>query len=425
MRLSRSRSAGLLAVLLLGALACKAEAFGADDVMIDPSTVTVLGGVAFAGGTLTLQSPAFSELAEEPVSATIGGVSTAVLPHKARTDLITLMVPSTLRGGKFPLSLRLPHQLDLSLGEIQISGFAPMRYVLGTTLGTAQVLPHLPGIVATDYPSWHIVVLNARDATFKAESTLGGHYGVGSSVVENSVMANVSGWRRVGWSLGRTTLDSTTFGYDFPLMHELAPGVILAAAKGGYSYLNWGYVDGYGYPDHIAYSQDGRWAVPDHWNSDSGVLVWDNASGTHGWSPRWRRARTAFLPSGELLAVGIRDALAPYDTVATPWLARIDPETRMVLDSVALPSEISSFASIGTTSAGWIVLSWWGEGTWEVSIRDPATLLEIGRSSVAFGIPQRVGESLLLVDDPLLHRWYLVPEDQSDGTTAIATFLMP
>lgn len=402
---------------------CQAETFGADDIAVDPSTVTLVGGVAFAGGILTLQAPAFAELAEGPVSATIGGMNTVALPHAAGSDLVRVFVPGALRGGSVTLSLRLPNQSELSLGKIQVGGFAPMRHVLGSIEGTAQVLRRLPGIAATDL-SFRPIVVDARNATVRTESISGSHYGVGATFEENTIVANVVGWRRLSWSQGTVRLDSTVFGYDSPLVHELAPGVTLEAAKGGYSYLHWGFLDGYGYPDHVAYSGDGHWAVPDHWNSDSGVLIWDRELGSSAWSPRWRRVRTGFLPNNTFVVAGTREG-QPFDTTQAGWLARIDPATGTVLDSVQLDEEIGAYPSLGVTSQGWIVLSRARADTWEISIRDPSTLREVGRSSVELGVDRSPGGALLLVDDPLLHRWYLVQENQTDGPIAIATFLTP
>jgi hypothetical protein len=421
MRLARTTSL----LFLLGALACDAETFGADDIQIDPANVAVVGRGAIAGAILTLQAPEFAHLSEEPKSGSIGGVPVAMLPRDPASDTIRLVVPGDIAGGQAAITLRFPTQGEVPLGTIAVAGFAPMRYVAGSTWSVAQVLPYLPGIVTSDLSG--TLVVDARTATARQIPTNQQIDGIGSTFVGNSfVIDDWSGWRRATMSLGQVRVDSAWLGWSGAgPTHELAPGVSLQAIKGGYSDLNTGdlssgYLDGYGYPEHVAYSANGRWSVPDHWRSDSGLLVWDRQLASYFWMPRWRMVRTAFLPNDELVVVGSRDG-EPYDYTQPIWLARIDPATRTVLDSVDLGRSVGKYPSLGTTSQGWIVIAWGGVNSMEVSIRDPQTLDEIGRASAPTR-PTGEGYACLLVDDPSTRRWYLIAEGQS-GTIEIATFL--
>jgi len=414
-----------LLLLLLGALGCSAETFGDGDILVDPNAPWVVEGDRLPGSVVVLSAEWITKLPDSLALRIDDRPVVRVGRPPDREDALAVPLPIDLEAGSHRIEL-VGHPFGTTeiVGTVNTGGFTAMRYVRGSIFSVAQVLPQLPGIVAPAADRSGVLVVDARSGTVKSIPMNEQFDGLGSTFAASSFVSNHGiGWRRTTWLLGQARIDSAYLGWaGAGPIHELAPGVRLQAVKGGYSYLGSTTQIGYGYPEHVTYSGDDRWAVPDHWRSDSGVLLWDRQSASYEWMPRWRRVRTAFLPNSELVVVGSREG-EPYDYTQPIWLARIDPATRTVLDSVDLGANVGVYPSVGTTSQGWIVISWGDADRLETSIRDPHTLGEIGRASTP-GVQGAQGYTFLLIDDPTTRRWYLVAEGQRE-TIAIATFQYP
>jgi len=444
-------------LLLLGALACDAETFGAGDIVVDP-TATVLEGALLPGARLTLTAPSL-QWARSPMIVVIDGSAEAAATRTPdRLDQISFQLPQDLATGSHRLELRADGISTGWVASIRSGGFSEVRYVAGALEGILQPIPGrvelVGGVRNIGSDNDRIGILDLQNARLIIPE--GGeyraHFGLGTSTRPGAFTLSLEiddAWRPAGMRLGKLVVDSTDLWGGSLLVHEIGPGVYLDAAEHGVAHI-WGpSVDPeapwmvYVYSDalHLTTTGDGSWAIPGHTRSDSGVLIINRTNGRSHWSPRWRVASTAGGAAGEVFVLGYRDE-DPW-TEAPLWLGRIDAATGALLDStlVLTPSGEPRMTSLGRVyalqSADYLVLVfpvggvpdgfqiWTVGGYWELSIRDRTTLAEIAhvRSPVAAD-GCHLTEDPWLVEDPIAHRFYLTAGGCS-GLTPILTFELP
>lgn len=439
----RTRSAGLFAVLLLAALGCKAETFGETDIPIVPDELTIADGVAVAGSWITLEAPWVAELPPHFQVAIDSGPGTPGLRVADASSSFRLHLPDTLSGATHQLFLLGPDGARTPIGRIRTGGFAGGRSVPGSIFGPTQVDPSLPGVVGLTTSSLLnsygavVVILDARNATLREVPNSGTNtYGVGASYTPGHYLIYQpwSGgyWIKVGSTLGRRSTDSLpVYGTWWPT-HEIAPGLYLQDLKqstrivdtSGIT-IDWLSDGAYGHPEHVAFSEDGVWAVPSHSRSRDGLLIFDRSARNFHWAPGWEQYTTPlFLPSGDLVAYGWRRVTPGGESQEI--LARVDPVTGAIGDSVVFgPAGTPFDLPVALQSLPWIVFAGQANGHLELSIRDAVTLEEIAHPRAPL-MPNGCysWSTFTVLEDVPLDRIYVVG-NECYGSVPVWTFALP
>lgn len=443
MTLRRSSSGALVAFALLGLLGCQAETFGDTDVPIVPEELTITDGVPVAGSWITLDAPwvaGMPALFQVAIDAGPGAPSLRVADAPSR---FRLHLPDTLSGATHQLFLLGPDGGRTPIGRIHTGGFSARRSINGSIFGPTQVDASLPGVVGLTTSSIPysygavVVILDARNATLR--EVPGGEtntYGVGASYTPGHYLIYQpwSGgyWIKVGNELGHRTTDSLPiYGTWWPT-HEIAPGLYLQDIKQSTrivdtagTTVDWLSDGAYGHPEHVAFSEDGAWAVPSHSRSRDGLLIFDRSARSFHWAPGWEQYTTPlFLPSGDLVAYGWR-RVTPGGA-SQEVLARVDPATGAIGDSVVFgPAGTPFDLPVAMQSRPWIVFAGQTGGHLELSIRDAVTLEEIAHPSAPLS-PNgcQSWTTFTVLEDAPLGRFYVVG-NECYGSIPVWTFAFP
>ena len=443
MNLCPARSLVVLSLLVL--LGCKAETFGGEDPAAGVSPVAVVGGFPIAGGRVTLAAP---WLATSPDTLLITVDGSAPLPAIRATTAIDhfwLTLPDGLRPGLHQLALRGDGHGPLPIGTIGTGGWAPLRTVPGALSAfTPEILPQLPGLVSmTD--AQQIEILDARAGTIRMVDTLHASthniysFRLGSSAAPNSFTMQTGDfiWHRVGLGLAGPVIDSgTPNSLAFSVVHDLGGGAWFYENFGHHSQLDIPGASrefqGHHFAERVAISDDGRWIIPSHETSDSGLLILDRNDWTSRYLPGWGTADASIAANGTGYVLGTRNGLwyqgVPLD------LARFDPATgmtaaeRMIADSVSSPnaSDIGKVTALRVVDAVLVVRP--SANALELEFFDPTTLDPIGHLALsdfystcaAFS-----GWEPMVIEDPTFHRIYLTPDYCTGGAVPIATLQLP
>jgi hypothetical protein len=441
---TRSLPAGLFAFLLLGTLACEAETFGADDPVIDPSELTVVAGVPLAGELITISAPWMGGMADTMSIAIDHGRAVLCYRVEAQMDRFLFLLPADLPPGSHELQLQRRVGDRQPVGRLETGGFTELRLAPGSIFGLTQVIPALPGIVGLSSDAGgdpDAVIIDVRGASRRMvpdSRTL--PYGVSASYIPGRFLLyrvwSGGYWRRFGVGLGRTYVDSlAVWGVWWPT-HELASGLYLQDQKqqtwfldppGRHELISNG---GFGHPERIAFSTDGRWAVSSHTRSDDGILIVDRGTRSYRWAPGWiYDTSPLFLNDGTLAAIGIRTG--PGGAGYRQVIARMDIATGAITDSVDIVANYSIFNRgwipfpITLSRSGWIVYATLEQSRLTISFRDPGTLREVARSSTDVASHYCAGgSSYQPIEDTSLDRLYVVGTDCGPGIP-IWTFQLP
>lgn len=345
---ARYRNAGLFALAgILLIAGCRAETFGEDDVVVDPTAI-VIDGPLLPGGTVTLSAPGIGRLATTSILILDESVVRDLIPVPEGDGRVRFTLPEDLRGGEYALELRRNGEVVVPAFPVRIGGPATLRSIPGQFDGVSQALPQAASLIGftTEESCGNLMVLDARGGTLRRlpGSTHCGYWGVGASYRPGGFTISLAGshsdWRNAGLSFAGLWVDTAALWGTGGVTHELAPGIHLNASK------HWSDLSGpsvgpdlyslshYRHTEHFAVSPNGRWAVPDHASSDSGVLIVDRSDGSSRWIRGWPSARTDILGDGSVVVFGPRTNF--YHQPADRWLARIDPSTGVVLDSALI-----------------------------------------------------------------------------------------
>lgn len=437
MTLDRARSFG---ILLLGLLGCKAETFGGEDPVVDPAELSVRGP-RIAGGYDTLSAPWMAQMADTMSVAIDDGHAQLAVRVTGDGEAFVFAIPAALGAGRHELSLLRSATARTPIGTLTTGGFTEVRLAQGSISGATQVDPYLPGMFGEgsgpEGGVCRIVALDARNATITSmvDAWYCG-YGLGASYLAGRFLAyhpwSSGGWIRGGLARGVQVSDSLGMYGNWWPGHELAPGLYLKDEKYD-TYLQgpglpaWSSISNgnYRHPDHVAFSPDGRWAVPSHYSSIDGLLIVDRGSYAYHWAPGWRFAgRALFQRDGRLVAYGWRanGATGPYQEI----IAHVDPVTGAIVDS-AYFAEAGSPYDLPTLVAenGWIVLAGRVGDHLELSVRDPNSLREVAHAATPpFANNCYSYATYSVVEDPPYHRFYVVGNDCYQSIP-IATFQLP
>lgn len=429
----------LIPLLLLGALGCDAETFGAGDIAIDPTALVVAEGLPIAGNRVLLAAPWIAEMPERFEIGIDDRPLMTVARDTALFDRIALDIPADLTPGWHEIR----SASGANVGRIGTGGIAERRTVEGSFSGVAQPVPTLPGLISTGQVQidghWRqaVVVLDARRGTFSSlPGTTTEPYGIGSSYQAGRyfLYQQWSGgyWLRLGTSLGRMVVDSVPIYGSWWPTHELAPGLYLQDMKHWTQILDLSSGTneefgnpGYTRPEQVAYSADGKWAVPSHGFSSRGIAIFDRQTRTFHWGAGWRYdARPFFLPDGQLVVYGLRGS--ETDLPLRPVLAKVDATTGEIQDSVAVVAPwYEHNQPVALTIRDWIVIPEQREQDIVLSIRDPHDLRELASVTVEVGGPFWVNSGgLAIIEDPALDRFYLTSNYSNTGIP-IWTFQPP
>ncbi len=432
---------GTFAILVLTVLlACKAETFGGDDLAVDPAELSVVAGVPIAGNFITISAPWMAGLPDRITVVIDDGHAEMSLRVDGATDRFLVRLSPTLPAGSHELLLERGANDRVSIGRVSTGGFSEQRTVAGSIFGPSQLIPSLPGVVGVGPANGcggEARVLDARNARLRTvpnSSTC--TYGIGASYVPGRFLIyqpwSGGNWIRMGPHLGTVATDSLHVWGNWWPTHELAPGLYLQDTKsqtslvdtagGGVFALSNG---AYGHPEHIAFSEDGAWAVSSHSRSAEGLLIVDRAARTYHWGPGWlANTRAVFLPTGELVAYGWRQ-VAPGGGFQEV-LAHVDVVTGAMIDSVKFADAGSPYdLPVALTLRPWIVLPGFVNDHIELSIRDAVTLQEIAHPrSAAFASSCYSWSTFWVVEDVPLHRFYVVGNDCYDHVPVL-TFQLP
>lgn len=430
-----ARPGSLTTLCLIALLGCKAETFGTEDPVIDPAQLAVVAGARIAGGNVTITAPWMAHATDSLAIGIDDLPASWVARDPEHPEGFRLPLPDTLRGGAHEIVLYPPGGARTPIGVITTGGFTELRYLDQQFYGPSQPVPYLPGLVGLAGLAGpcgiQLAILDARNATVRtfANGMTCAYFGIGSSFDPSRFLMTEAGsdhlWHRAAVTRGGLEIDTTTLtAVSQGVTHEIGPGIYLDASK---AWTNiWGpsvpapisMVDGGNYrlSEHVAFSPDGRWAVPDHHVSDSGVLVIDRTDGSHHWARGWgQHVRTLFAPDGRLVVIGQDQG----------FIGHADAATGEALDSVPLDAPRFTETSVATlVGPGWIVIPYYVDGHWVMSVRDPGTLLEIAHpvSPALSNCPFYADGQA--VDDPSLRRFYIV-DVVGCSPAPIATFQLP
>lgn len=432
----------LSSITLLG---CTAETFGADDPVVDPTSLQVISGVRLAGSTITISAPWMAQAADSLWLAVDDAPAILSGRDPSHTSGFHLVLAPTLTAGRHEIFLRAGGGDRILIGTFDAGGFAELRYAAGTLYGgegETQPLPELmevAGLGGWVVGGTPLVVVDVRSAEIRQVGmTTICCYGVGASYRSGTFLAyrGTTGWawNRVAAAVTNTVVDSLQLYGNWWPKHELAPGLYLGDQKSEtilqHDSTSFEIIPNYYHPSRIAFSADGQWAVASHSSSLSGTLIVDRTDGTYHWSAGWiQYSRPLFLADGRLVIYGWRHdpgySDATHGTVGE-YLAHVDPVSGTLLDSLRFGNAGSAYdLPFASSETGWIVLPAWHQDRIELSIRDPETFLEVGHVvSPTFASQCDGYNTIATLEEPPRHRLYFVVNNCT-GQVPIWTFELP
>src|ERR1041385_4178143 len=183
----------LSSITLLG---CTAETFGADDPVVDPTSLQVISGVRLAGSTITISAPWMAQAADSLWFAVDDAPAIRSGRDPDHPSGFHLVLAPTLATGRHEIFLRAGGGDRILIGAFDAGGFAELRYATGSLYGgegETQPLPELmevAGAGAPDSGGSLLVVLDVRTAQMRPAGQIPiCCYGVGASYRPGAFLA--------------------------------------------------------------------------------------------------------------------------------------------------------------------------------------------------------------------------------------------